>query len=210
MDLIKFIEENSKINPFLIKILKKEGMSNFHAWGTVFKNIEKLENIIKSKYSDLMSFNEYHKGDVNKFYIKTSDVLMLCKIEKSILEKGEIYFKNSNAYEKKYNKKQYRLLNLLNEHLAKNNTTFDTELKSMGLYIFIKCGPSAYDFLCENLPLPSISTVRKELGLIENVVEGEVRSNKLKQHIETFKLPSYVCLSEDATRCIATVKKNNI
>lgn len=82
---------------------------------------------------------------------------------------------------------------------------YTEDMKEISLLIFLKGGPSTYSLLCEVLPLPSLSSVRQDLGSMENVIEGQLRVQELKGFLLSNNLPLDIWLSEDATRCITQV-----
>lgn len=59
------------------------------------------------------------------------------------------------------------------------------------------------------LPVPSIQTIKRDLGAVENIEEGKIRSDELKEFLEKNNYEKYVWLSEDATRCVSRVEYDN-
>lgn len=207
MDVLQFIKNNFKLHPFLIEALNLEGMKNFHAWGEIGSSFDLLEDVIRQRPFYYSLFSTYYKGEIKDFRIKWSDKLLLQKIEKQIIEKGSDFFVLPKPRGKQnYWKTKYPLLKLLVEHCESGSQKYDPDLKRLGLYLYIKCGPSAYSFLYEHLPLPRKQTVKNELGSIENIVEGELRVTRLLQHLKDHNLPNIIWLSEDATRCVSKVR----
>ena len=62
-------------------------------------------------------------------------------------------------------------------------------------------GPLLYEFFSANLHLSDIRTVRRFISdSADLIIEGQCRAKELKTFLETNKYPSYVWVSEDATR----------
>lgn len=160
------------------------------------------------------TLNTYYTGPVENFSIKIGDLISFKRIAMDVKAKGLEFFTvsrkpNKNIKEVNNWEAQYPCLKLMLDHAKKSSRVYDKKLKDLGLFLFLRCGPSAYSFLVKKLPLPSLQTVKKELGLIENVVEGNVRVDDLVTFLKTNRLPPYVWLSEDATRCISKVSMRN-
>lgn len=82
------------------------------------------------------------------------------------------------------------------EHKA---TTYSDAMKSFSLYLFILAGPTAYSVIRENLPLPSIATVKRHLGQESYWTEGEIRAEQLKARLVITGEPLFVWCAEDET-----------
>lgn len=204
MELLNFIKNSFDIHPFILEVLKLEGMGNYHAWGELGENLHFLDEVVRQRPTFYPSLPTYFQGQIEHFSLKIADKLLLKKIEIEVMKHEPEYFIQPVTKKPDW-KNKYPLLKLLVEHCVQNKTQFDPELKKLGLYLFIKCGPSAYNFLRQSFPLPSKQTVKNELSSIENIVEGELRVDRLLQHLSDHKLPKVVWLSEDATRCVSKV-----
>lgn len=114
-----------------------------------------------------------------------------------------------------------------------NRNRYSEFVQYFSAYIFMICGRKCYEFLQNNLPLPSVSTVcmfchlnrqNQEYVLIglylffipsiaagyiqENrvkIVEGELRCNELKVYLDKIKSPHCVWLSEDGSGIVQKV-----
>lgn len=157
------------------------------------------------------SLQTYFKGPIESFSIRIGDLVSFRRIAQDVRSKGEEFFSAKIRKQKLTQQvnweETYPHLKALVDHASKTGRIFDQKLKDFGLFLFLKSGPSAYKFLSKELPLPSIQTVRNELGQIENVVEGEIRVEELSNYLKAHNLPPYIWLSEDATRCISKVSK---
>lgn len=85
---------------------------------------------------------------------------------------------------------------------------YSDHLKKVSLYIFILTGPLAYEVLRSNLMLPSISTVRQQLGKETPVKEGQLQIEPIKAAMELRKEPMFVWISEDDTKITSRIKYN--
>lgn len=68
------------------------------------------------------------------------------------------------------------LKELIEQSVLKNSgrkLCYTDHLKKISLQIFLLAGPTAYNLLQKNLPLPSLSTVRRRLGEESPLQEGE-------------------------------------
>jgi len=75
--------------------------------------------------------------------------------------------------------------------------------------LFIWSGPIAYEFLHRNMPaaIPSISLIRNKIhSQYRDIPEGMFRFDELVLHLQRFKCPFVVSISEDATRIITRVE----
>lgn len=50
---------------------------------------------------------------------------------------------------------------LINANKSNNNFEYNDFIRFFAIYVFLLCGRACYQFLCQNLPLPSVSTIRK-------------------------------------------------
>lgn len=85
---------------------------------------------------------------------------------------------------------------------------YSDHLKKVSLYIFILAGPVAYEVLRNNLMLPSISSVRQQLGKETPVKEGQLQIESIKASMELKKEPKFVWISEDDTKITSRIKYN--
>lgn len=58
---------------------------------------------------------------------------------------------------------------------------------------------------CQKFPFPSKTTIKYELGAIDNIKEGDLRVARFLEHLENHNLPKTVWISEDGTRCESKV-----
>ena len=78
--------------------------------------------------------------------------------------------------------------------------------------LFIWSGPIAYEFLHRNMPaaIPSISLIRNKIhSQYTDIPEGIFRFDELVLHLQRFKCPFVVSMSEDANRIITYDSSNN-
>uniref|UniRef100_A0A336MEY4 CSON014468 protein n=1 Tax=Culicoides sonorensis TaxID=179676 RepID=A0A336MEY4_CULSO len=208
MKIADYISEFD-VHPFLLNFIIHENMDNFYCIkdfdsDDIYNLIE--ETIRRNGYSNLSS---YYTGDLKNFRMKTGDKIRFKQIAQDARNKGKEFFeepKINNKIKKQTWDNEYPFLKMMVQQASKLNRNYDQKLKDLGLYLFLKSGPSTYKFMTENLPLPSIQTVKNELGSIENVIEGEVRVKEFIKFLEVNKLPPVVWLSEDATRSITKIE----
>lgn len=72
-------------------------------------------------------------------------------------------------------------------------------MKDLGHLLFHVGGLQLYEILCNNLPLPSVTTIRRVIYKQDIVLEGVFRIKQLKQFLEKRNFPFKVFLSEDGT-----------
>lgn len=77
---------------------------------------------------------------------------------------------------------------------------YDDFMKDVGLYLFMIAGPLAYETLQKNLPIPSRTTIHRQLGKEVSVVEGALQVHEIKEELVKLGLPLYVWFAEDDTR----------
>lgn len=87
-----------------------------------------------------------------------------------------------------------------NENRKKGGYRYDTETKSIAIYLRLLAGPFAYETIQRNL-LPSLpSTNRYIRSFGPHIIEGVLRSFELLNYLNDRRLPLIVCLSTDETR----------
>ncbi|KAE8749140.1 hypothetical protein FOCC_FOCC004046 [Frankliniella occidentalis] len=97
------------------------------------------------------------------------------------------------------------MLEILLESAKKNalkktgGERYDEVIKELGALLFHVGGLQLYEILCNNLPLPSVSTIRRMIYNQECITEGVFRIKQLKTFLEQRNIPLKVHLSEDAT-----------
>lgn len=82
------------------------------------------------------------------------------------------------------------------------------QMKKIALYIFMLTGPLAYQLLQKNLPLPSISTVRLQLGKETPTQEGAFQVELIKQEMTANHEPMFVWVAEDDTKITSRLRYN--
>lgn len=81
-------------------------------------------------------------------------------------------------------------------------------MKKFSMSLLFIAGPSAYELLHQNMPeaLPSLSLIKKDMRKsYSNFTEGEFRFDKLSAHLDAYKSPRIISISEDATRNICWI-----
>jgi len=76
---------------------------------------------------------------------------------------------------------------------------YSKPIQDMAVQLFSLGGAQAYEYLCQNLPLPSLSTVRRLLHSSVIATEGEFRMKEFKNYLEKRNHPREFWVSEDAT-----------
>lgn len=126
----------------------------------------------------------YKKQDTFKFLPGHTDLLlMLPKFAINCFEDNRQNHNQSyNQYSKVaqfinqhsgFSRMMKELINtvLENETNSKNNTEYSDIVKYFATYLFTLCGRSCYEFLYANLPIPSISTIRK-INCVDELKNG--------------------------------------
>ena len=108
--------------------------------------------------------------------------------------------------------------NLLQEMInnaEQNHCKFPTRrrhsviIKKFATALFLYSGPLAYEFLQQNMPeaLPCTRTIQSAIhSEYKGIDEGTFRFDELKAHIERYKAPALISISEDATRITGRVE----
>ena len=89
---------------------------------------------------------------------------------------------------------------------------YSNTIKELGLLLFILAGQMLYSFLASNLPLPSLSSVRRMLESALAMTEGVFRFSELEQFLVQRNLPLKVFVSSDGTTLSGRIhydSKNN-
>ena len=103
------------------------------------------------------------------------------------------------------------LQELIEQESIKNRgqkVNYREHMKKVALYIFILSGPMAYQTLQKNLPLPSITTLRRHLGNETPMQEGEFQVDMVKQHMLNKNEPLHVWVAEDDTKITSRLRYN--
>ena len=82
-------------------------------------------------------------------------------------------------------------------------------IKKFATALFLYSGPLAYEFLQQNIPqaMPCTRTIQSAIYAEYNRIdEGSFRFDELQAHIERYKTPRYVSISEDATRITGRIE----
>ena len=83
----------------------------------------------------------------------------------------------------------------------KQGYRYEYSLKLVAAYFYLVGGPILYETMSSNLPIPSISIIRKFVQESSSlVIEGACRIEDLKTFLKARNLTNKVWLSEDATR----------
>lgn len=101
-----------------------------------------------------------------------------------------------------------QLLSQSIKNSGKRSNRYDEYMKDVGLYLFIIAGPLAYETLQKNLPLPSKSTVKRQLGKEVPLREGALQVNQIKEQLDKLKLPLFVWAAEDDTKIQVRLRYN--
>lgn len=160
-----------------------------------------MEEIIKSGIFDYASFTSYYKGDLGTFQVPLGEIVVFEQISEEV---QALRAKTEPLLE--VSKTGHKLFDLMADFLGGKQKFYPKVIKEISLLLFLSGGPSTYNLLVDLLPLPSLPTIRRELGIIKPVTEGELRIKELKEFLVKNNLPLDVYLSEDATRCISQVE----
>ena len=112
---------------------------------------------------------------------------------------------------KSYNNLTQEIINNADQNYCKFPTCqrCSTTIKKFATALFLYSGPLAYEFLQQNIPqaLPCTRTIQGAIYAEYNRIdEGSFRFDELQAHIERYKTPRCVSISEDATRITGRVE----
>lgn len=94
-----------------------------------------------------------------------------------------------------------------NSNKQPNQYRYTAAIHYVSVYAYMLGGKLLYEFLRENLHLPSTSTVNCFIAQnSDKIVEGEVRVKQLSDYLDKMKAPRSVWLSEDATGIIPKIE----
>lgn len=170
---------------FTKKIVKKSKIKDLRT--RQYKNQRKLFNSVKENQSRIPSYF--------KIISSIQMVLNENKILYETIHNLQDELNNKNDKEKSTSE----ILNLLIQS-AQNNVNkksggfrYAETLKEFGSYIFMLAGRVAYETLCKNIPLPSISSVSRYLQQQgPTIIEGRLRCKELFDYLQTRKLPVHI------------------
>lgn len=118
-----------------------------------------------------------------------------------------------------------------NTGLSKYRYRYDEILQLVSTYIFLSSGRSSYEFLSNNLPIPSKHTICKQmLGEYSHfkfiyefyskvarirdknrrIVEGELRCEQLKKYCEALNVDKDVWISEDGSGIVSSIHYDSV
>ena len=114
-----------------------------------------------------------------------------------------------------YNNLLQEIINNANQNYSKFSTCrrYFPTIKNFATALFLYSGPLAYEFLQQNVlqAVPCTRTTQSaNYAEYNSTDEGSFRFDELQAHIERYKTPRCVSISEDATRVIGRVEYDNI
>lgn len=86
--------------------------------------------------------------------------------------------------------------------------SYSDHLQKVSLHIFMLAGPTLYNMLQKNLPLPSLSTVKRRLGQESPLQEGEFQVHAIKEAMQIDDEPMYVWVAGDDTKVTSRIHYN--
>lgn len=95
---------------------------------------------------------------------------------------------------------------LLNAGRQDGGKRYSIKLMDLSTHFFILGGLQTYELMYKNLPIPSVSGVRRNLSSKEIIYEGHFRFKELEEFLTKRNLPKKVVVCEDATRCEGKVQ----
>ena len=112
---------------------------------------------------------------------------------------------------KSYNNLIQEIINNADQNYCKFPTCqrYSPTIKNFATALFLYSGPLAYEFLQQNIPqaMPCTRTIQGAIYAQYNRIdEGSFRFDALQAHIERYKTPRCVSISEDATRITGRVE----
>lgn len=164
-----------------------------------------MELLIRKRASKYQFFKDFYGDSSSNFKVSIGDVVIFKQIS---LKFKMLAAASSNKHSIfSTNETGFKMLDLMLQNLHDNNKRkiYDPELKEICLLLFLYGGRMTYNLLSELLPIPKLSSIRRELGEVANVQEGVLRVEELKSFLEKNNLPFDIWISEDATRCVAQV-----
>lgn len=156
-----------------------------------------------------------NQSRIPNYFKIISDIEVVVNENKKLYESIQNLQEELNQKNEENNKPKStsEILNLLiqtaQNQLNKKNGGFryNETIKEFASYMFMLAGRIAYETLCKNIPLPSLSSISRylqEKG--PTIIEGNLRSTELLEYLEKRKLPLQVWLSEDATRVTGRIQ----
>ena len=115
---------------------------------------------------------------------------------------------------KSYDNLLQEIINTADQNYCKFPTRrrYSPTIKKFATALFLYSGPLAYEFLQQNIPqaMPCTRTIQNAIYAEYNRIdEGSFRFDELQTHIERYKTPRCVSISEDATRITGRVEYDN-
>lgn len=86
--------------------------------------------------------------------------------------------------------------------------SYSEHLKKVSLYILMQAGPLVYDSLHKNLPLPSLTSVKRYLGKESPMIEGAFQFDIIKDEIKKNNESNFVWIAEDDTKITSRLRYN--
>lgn len=124
-------------------------------------------------------------------------------IQNLLTEKYQLKTELERVRSSEFLKHPQFLKELIDQSVLKNSgrkLSYTDHLKKISLQIFLLSGPTAYNLLQKNLPLPSLSTVRRRLGEESPLQEGEFQVESIMKELSTSGEPMLVWIAEDDTK----------
>lgn len=144
---------------------------------------------VESNYKDLL----FHDGSKTAF--KPGFILQLNALKVAI----DAY--DDKTYTAEILKTSHPLLDLLNSQHFSDRRVYSEQLKAFCLWDFLTAGRKNYEARQSNLPVPSISTLKRDLfDKYDPVVEGEFRGREYVEFCHKHGFDTTCALSEDGTR----------
>lgn len=140
-----------------------------------YNTISSLKNISVKNVEEIEDF--VNKGSSGRELIKSFD----CCYKKTYSEQTEFHFlpghksvvlalpeiAHQYSQQKRFEIPSHfpfilrELIETAENNKDKFRPMYSDAIKSIGTFLFLKCGRSSYEFLSKNLPLPSINLIRK-------------------------------------------------
>lgn len=204
MDILEYLKQKYDLSPFICELIDKESLDRYEVIIELGEFDNVIEETVRKKHFSYKTLKSYWPHKPEDFCLKVCDKIVFKKIADDIKTKGKVYFGPKNIKNDEWVKK-YPILKSLLDYVSFDSKQYEKIVKEFCLALFINCGPVGYKLLLNHLPIPSIQTIKKELGLVENVPEGDLRIKELSTYLTDNHLPRYVWLSEDATRNVSKV-----
>lgn len=148
-----------------MNIIRKSGYDNKIALSCLTEQkIVHLEKYVDKHFKHLINDDVYSKMRTFSFVPGHKDTLMkLQNLAKSSIENEETKSEmiDVDQLPVSFLMKELIRTDIQNANKSKNNRRYPDSVKYFATYLYMLCGKSSYEILCNNLPLPVVGSICK-------------------------------------------------